>query len=61
LKRSCGTLQKDSLAVASGPNDVTAEEKGREADDHKTPERDHIPIQMDGFVRQWSAVAGALD
>jgi hypothetical protein len=41
-----------------GPNDVTGDEKRRETDDHKTPEDEHLPIQMTGF--DWVRVALAF-
>jgi len=41
---------RNSSAVAFGPNDVKGEEKRRETEDHKTPEGEHLPIQMTGFI-----------
>ena len=47
---SCFEDFRTSSAVAFGPNDVTSDEKRRETDDHKTPDGEHLPIQMRGFV-----------
>jgi hypothetical protein len=52
---------RSSSAVAFGPNDVTGEEKRREIDDHNTPDYEHLPIQMIGFVAARVALAFALD
>jgi len=40
---------RNSSAGAFGPNDVTGEEKRRETDGHKTPDGEHLPIQITGF------------
>ena len=52
---------RNLFAVAFGPNDVTGEEKRREARNHKTPDYEHLPIQMIGFVAARVAFAFALD
>ncbi|MGO9480083.1 MAG: hypothetical protein ACLQAH_00645 [Limisphaerales bacterium] len=52
---------RNLFAVAFGPNDVTGEEKRRETDGHKTPEGEHLPIQMIGFVAARGALTVALD
>jgi hypothetical protein len=52
---------RNLIAVAFGPNDVTGEEKRRETDGHKTPEGEHLPIQMIGFVAARGALTIALD
>jgi hypothetical protein len=52
---------RNSLARAFRVNDVTAEEKRRETDDHKTPDHDHIPIQVTGSLWARVALTFALD
>jgi len=51
---------RNSFAAAFGPNDATGEEKRRETDGHKTPDGEHLPIQMKRFVGEWVAPAFAL-
>jgi hypothetical protein len=41
---------RNSSAIAFGPNEVTGEEKRRETDNHKTPDGEHLPIPMIGFI-----------
>ena len=46
---------RTSSAAAFGPNDVTGEKKRHKTDGHKTPDVEHLPIRMVGFVRAWDA------
>ena len=43
-------VHRNSLTMAFGPNNATGEEKRRETDDHQTPDDEHLPIRMIGFV-----------
>src|ERR1022692_1130578 len=49
---------RNASAAAFGPNDVTGDEKRRDTESHKTPEGEHLPIQMIGLV--WARVAHAF-
>jgi hypothetical protein len=47
--------------MAFDPNHANDVEKSSETEDHKTPDHEHLPIQMRGFVWGRGALAVALD
>ena len=60
LVHRCAELDR-SVSVALGPKEQTAEEKCREAEDHKAPDHEHHPIHITGLLNARAALAFGLD